>query len=232
MAGANGDSSTPRPISPISPTGALELLLSSGQYCAIHDAAKDLTEWTHRNKCRLWCNGNLLRPDYITDSLRIVARTEADDRPRAEVVSSVREAWEGGRTAYTFELDADEVKRQLLLLIQPKSSSPPAQPSLPASEPAPSPPEASATRETERQQLLRLPEKPQFEGRTKWRPKDVLDWFKETIKNHPQEPGESKNKWAQRLYHDHMKKDFGEDIPWSCWESLRRRINDPSASDD
>jgi hypothetical protein len=73
---------------------------------------------------------------------------------------------------------------------------------------------------------VRLPQKPQIEELRKWRPKDVKDWFEETIKNHPQKRGESKNAWARRLYNDHMTKDFGEDIPWTSWETLRRRMDD------
>src|SRR6266480_2342793 len=122
MAGTGIDhSTTPRPISPILPTGALRLMLSSDPNRSIHDAAKDLTDWTHRNKCRLWCNGNLLPPDYIATSLMIVARIEADGRPRADVVSSTREAWV--RQAYNFELDADEI-RALLPPLKPLPPTP------------------------------------------------------------------------------------------------------------
>jgi hypothetical protein len=78
---------------------------------SIHDAAADLTDWVHRNHCRLWCNGNLLPPKYITTSLIIVAETEGDDRLRADVVSSTRDTWDPA--AYTFELDADEVRARL-----------------------------------------------------------------------------------------------------------------------
>ena len=79
-----------------------------------------------------------------------------------------------------------------------------------------------------RQELpdVRLPEEPQFEGPEKWRPEDVKDWFEETIKNHTQKPRESKNEWARRLYNDHMTKDFGEDIPWKSWGTLRRPMDD------
>src|SRR6478672_99388 len=112
MPGTAADrSTTPRPISPISPTEALKLVLSRDPNRSIHEAAKDLTEWMHGNNCRLWCNGNLLHPKYITTSLKMVAETEADGRPRAEVVSSTREAWENPPAAYTFELDADEVRK-------------------------------------------------------------------------------------------------------------------------
>ena len=75
MAGIAADrSTTPRPISLISPTEALKLVLSRDPNRSIHEAARVLTEWMHGNNCRLWCNGNLLHPKYIATSLKIVAR--------------------------------------------------------------------------------------------------------------------------------------------------------------
>ena len=88
----------------ISPTDALRIFLPE---LSAHEAALQLTLAVHGNKCQLWCNGNLLPVDYVANSLRVVARTEPDGRWRAEVVSSVREAWEG--KVYSFEFDADEV---------------------------------------------------------------------------------------------------------------------------
>jgi hypothetical protein len=112
MAGTAADhSTTPHPTSPISPTEALKLALSRDPHRSIHDVVQDLTEWIRRNRCRLWCNGNLLSPDYIATSLVVVARTEADSRPRADVVSSVRELWV--QQVYKFEFDADEVRALL-----------------------------------------------------------------------------------------------------------------------
>ena len=111
MAGTDADhNTTPRPISPVSPTEALKLLLDSNP--SIHAAAERLTTAMRTNECRLWCNGNLLSPDYIATSLVVVARTEADGRPRADVVSSVREPWV--RQVYKFEFDAEEVCARLL----------------------------------------------------------------------------------------------------------------------
>jgi hypothetical protein len=115
---------------------------------------------------------------------------------------------------------------------------PPAEPKQPAPapsspqvepEPALSPSEPSATRElpaedVERQKLLQLPEEPQLEESRKWRPNEAQTWFESATKAHLQRPGENKSDYARRLY-DHMKSDFGEDIPWSV-PTLRRRLND------
>ena len=121
MAGTDAHlNTTPRPISPIAPTEALKLLLESK--FSIHAAAARLTTAIRTNECRLWCNENLLPPDYIAMSLMIVGRTEADGRPRADVVSSAREAWV--QQAYNFELDTDEVRALLPQLKSSPGSSP------------------------------------------------------------------------------------------------------------
>jgi hypothetical protein len=119
---AEDHSTTPRPISPISPTEALKLVLSQDPNRSIHDAVQDLNEWIRRNWCRLW-GDKLLSPDYIATSLMIVARTEADGRPRADVVSSAREAWDP--QAYNFELEADEVRAVLARLNRDGLAPPP-----------------------------------------------------------------------------------------------------------
>src|SRR5262249_46311673 len=86
--------------------------------------------------------------------------------------------------------------------------------------------------EAERQRsLLLLPDEPQLEEPRKWRPDEAQTWFENAKQSHPQGFGESKNAYARRLY-DHMKDDFGEDIPWSEWTTLRRRLDDPPAEDD
>jgi hypothetical protein len=219
MAGTDGDNSTPRPISPISPTEALRLVLSSKPNRSIHQAAKDLTEWTHGNDCRLWCNGNLLHPKYIATSLKIVAETEVDGRPRADVVSSVREGWERDPSAYTFELDADEVRRALL-------PPPRVVTEQPASEPVPSLREETGRQEPqpeEDRRLTLLPEEPQFEAPKKRRPEEAMQWLAEKMGNDPPKSGD-RTDWARRYYRQ-MENDFGEDIPWSL-ETLRRRMND------
>jgi hypothetical protein len=159
-------STTPHPISPISPTEALKLVLSRDPNRSIHEAAKDLTEWVHGNNCRLWCNGNLLHPRYITISLKIVAETEADDRPRAEVVSSTREAWDDPPAAYAFELDADEMRTllpSLKLSPLPSESPPAAQATEPSA--APVPPAAPETLEgTERWVFEQMRDDPPRKG--------------------------------------------------------------------
>jgi hypothetical protein len=87
----------------IPPSEALRLLLPE---LSAREAALQLS-----NKCRLWCNDNLLPADYVANSLRVVARTDANRRWRADVVSSVREAWED--KVYNFEFDAEEVRALL-----------------------------------------------------------------------------------------------------------------------
>jgi hypothetical protein len=88
----------------IDPTRALLQLLPK---LTAHAAAVRLTTALHSNDCRLWCNGNLLPPQYIATALRLIAVPEVDGRWRGEIVSAVREAWEPG--TYIFELDETEV---------------------------------------------------------------------------------------------------------------------------
>jgi hypothetical protein len=76
-----------------------------------HAAAVRLTTATHANECRLWCNGNLLAPDYIAKALIVVACLEKDGRWRGDVVSSRREAWDPDYGPYHFGLDPAEVKK-------------------------------------------------------------------------------------------------------------------------
>jgi hypothetical protein len=49
-------------------------------------------------------------------------------------------------------------------------------------------------------------------------------WLEKEMKGFPQRPRESKNDWARRLY-GHMKKEYGEGIPWTE-ATLRRRLDD------
>jgi hypothetical protein len=69
------------------------------------------------------------------------------------------------------------------------------------------------------------PEAPQSESAKKWQSKEALRWLVIAMENNPRRSGESKNAWARRLYDDHMKKVFGDDIPWSEWGTLRRRMD-------
>ena len=92
----------------LSPTEALCLLMGGG--LSAHDAADRLNTGMRTKKCRLWCDGNELPVAYIVTSLVVVARTEADGRWRADVVSSTREAWEHPLDYYCFEFDAGQVK--------------------------------------------------------------------------------------------------------------------------
>jgi hypothetical protein len=109
-------------------------------------------------------------------------------------------------------------------------------PPSPPTESTLSPSEPSATREppaedVERRRLLQLPEEPQLEESRKWQPNEAQTWLKSMRKTHPQQPGENKSDYARRLY-DRMTNDFDEDIPWSGWETLLRRLNDPVIADD
>jgi hypothetical protein len=75
------------------------------------------------------------------------------------------------------------------------------------------------------QKLTLLSEEPQLEPAPRWRPEQAEEWLKETMHNYSKKPGESKNKWAERLYNDHMKYDFGDKPPWGEWRTLRRYMN-------
>jgi len=110
-----------------STTEALCLLMGGG--LSVHDAVDRLNTGIRTKKCRLWCDGNELPVAYIVSSLVVVARTEADGRWRADVVSSTREAWEKPAASYVFEFEADEVKAMLAPTPEPQPEPlPPAKP--------------------------------------------------------------------------------------------------------
>lgn len=71
--------------------------------------------------------------------------------------------------------------------------------------------------------LTLLPEEPQFEEPIRRRPEEAKAWLAEKMAS--LKPGENKNEWARRQYPE-MEKDFGENIPWKDWQTLRRRMND------
>jgi hypothetical protein len=108
----------------LSPTEALCLLKGGG--LSAHDAADRLNTGMRTNKCQLWCDGKVVPVAYTVTSLLVVARTEADGRWRAEVVSSTREAWEKAAASYVFEFEADEVKALLPTTAGPQREPPPA----------------------------------------------------------------------------------------------------------
>jgi hypothetical protein len=56
-------------------------------------ACRTLTEAIHDNLCRLWCDGEVVKPHFVV-SLKVVPRLDNDGRWTADVVSAVREAWE------------------------------------------------------------------------------------------------------------------------------------------
>jgi hypothetical protein len=119
----------------LSPTEALCLLMASG--LSAHDAADRLNTGMRTNKCRLWCDGNVVPVAYIVTSLLVVARTKADDRWRADVVSGTREAWEKPAASYVFEFEADEVKALPPPTPEPQPEPPPAPEPEPEPEPEP-----------------------------------------------------------------------------------------------
>jgi hypothetical protein len=88
----------------ISPTEALSLLR---QEFSAMDAAARLTNAVHNNSCRLWCDGNLIKP-HIAVTLMVVPRLADDGRWTADIVSAAREPWE--RPSYRWEFEIEEVK--------------------------------------------------------------------------------------------------------------------------
>jgi len=103
-------STAPRPGSPISLNGALRLVLSLQPDWAIDRIAQDFTNWVRGRYCRLWCNGNLVPASFSSTSLVMVARVDADG-PHLEAVPAGGIGWDP--MAYTFELDADEIRALL-----------------------------------------------------------------------------------------------------------------------
>jgi len=113
---------------------------------------------------------------------------------------------------------------------RPDEPAPAVELELPRVEPVSSSPKLSEPPPEEAEQqrsLLLLPDEPQLAGPRKWQPDEGRAWLENAKPAHPRKPGESKNAYARRLY-GHMENDFGEDIPWSEWTTLRRRLNNPS----
>jgi hypothetical protein len=136
MAGTDDKPNTTDAAARIDPTRALQRLLPA---FTAHAAAARLTTAVQSNECRLWCNGDLLPPQYIATALRLIAISDVDGRWRGEIVSAVREAWEP--ISYVFVLDEAEVATLLPTApaklrsgsLAPADSSP----SLPPSPPTP-----------------------------------------------------------------------------------------------
>jgi hypothetical protein len=99
-------STTPRPHSPVWPTGALKLALSQLPDRSIDKIAQNFTNWVRGGDCRLWCNGKLVPPSFSTTSLVMVAREEVHG-PHLDVMPAGGVGWDP--MAYEFELDADEI---------------------------------------------------------------------------------------------------------------------------
>jgi len=98
----------------ISPTEAVSLLR---QEFSAMDAAARLTSALHNNSCRLWCDGNLIKP-HIAMMLMVVPRPADDGRWTADIVSAARESWE--KPSYRWELEIEEVKALLPPPSQPQ----------------------------------------------------------------------------------------------------------------
>jgi hypothetical protein len=107
-----------KPGSPISPTDVAELMLARNPRRPFPDAVADLYEWICRNRVRLWCNDNLVSPDFAITSLRLVARSEADGRWRVDAVPAGGIGWAPG--SYTFAFDADDIRRALGHAVKPE----------------------------------------------------------------------------------------------------------------
>ena len=90
----------------ISVNDAFQLLLAALK--KPHVAAERLHKAWQENACRLWCNGNLLDPNYI----RVALAVRVANRHRIKVVSATREAWE--RKRYRWQVDAAEIAAPLL----------------------------------------------------------------------------------------------------------------------
>jgi hypothetical protein len=101
-----------RPAKAISVNDAFQLLLAALK--KPHVAAERLHKAWRENACRLWCNGNLLDPNYI----RVALAVRVVSRHRIKIVSATREAWE--RKRYRWQVDAAEIAE----LLPPPSSGP------------------------------------------------------------------------------------------------------------
>jgi hypothetical protein len=86
-----------------SPTQAVNLLRR--EFSAMESADR-LTQAIHRNKCRLYCDREVV-PAHFRKRLMVVARLDPDGRWTAAIVSAVREAWK--KPSYQWEFDIDEV---------------------------------------------------------------------------------------------------------------------------
>jgi hypothetical protein len=98
----------------ISPTEALSLLR---QEFSAMDAAARLTSAVHNNACRLWCDGNPIKP-HIAVTLMVVPRLADDGRWTADIASAAREPWE--KPSYRWEFETEEVKALLSPPPQPQ----------------------------------------------------------------------------------------------------------------
>jgi hypothetical protein len=195
------------------------LALAAGCLGALSLAAHDLTRLAYTGKLTtavriIWPNGDevafLLRPTFW-QWFDVMAHAPFDVPPKAEWSAGVRGDIGFFVGRWHFFVGRRRFDRHYSTVV----------PSKPV--PQSSPRERSPSEGL--QKLILLSEEPQFEPAPKWRPERAEEWLKETRSSYPRKPGESKNKWAERLYRDHMVHDFGSEIPWSTWQTLRRYMN-------
>ena len=96
----------------LSPAEALDLLCPA---FSPMEACRKLTEAIHDNRCRLECDGNVVKPHIAVDIL-VEPRLADDGRWTAKIVSASRQWW---GEKFQWSLDTDEVKA---LLPEPKKA--------------------------------------------------------------------------------------------------------------
>jgi hypothetical protein len=108
--------------------------------------------------------------------------------------------------------------------------------------PAEQPSSPTPFEEARPQELVRLPEEPQQEQPSlktgpelvsvqqqapkRWQRSEAKTWLTEKVDQHPP-PKKRRQKAAWcRDRHEEMKNDFGDQLPWSDPDTLRRRLDD------
>ena len=95
---------SPKPGIRISIEDALHVLLDAYRP---HEGTERINAALRANSMRLWCNGNVVPPDFICTHLVVQAVHESDGRPRAKIVP-IR-SLDDKPDAYAFEVDEAEV---------------------------------------------------------------------------------------------------------------------------
>jgi len=87
--------------------------------------------------------------------------------------------------------------------------------------PAPSPPPPSPPSSEAKQEESTSAQQPKH-----WRPSEASRWLAEKVGQYPPPKQRRKKSAWCRDRHEEMKKDFGDELPWSDPDSLRRRLDD------